>query len=134
MARVVNHFKNPVVERQRTLTTEVMGFRAERLARVKTSSSKYQRTKFFRFEQYDRAYRNWTLQWVKRSGRDASLAKFRKLSLGKCARGTENPPRFIRRSVKPINPRFIHVLKKAIAVRCTNRSQAALSSHAIPIL
>jgi hypothetical protein len=41
--------KNPVVERQRTLKTEVMGFRAGKLVRVKTSSNKYQKNHVFRF-------------------------------------------------------------------------------------
>jgi len=46
VVRVFNHLKNPVVARLRTLKTEVMGFRAGKLVRVKTSSNKYQKTNF----------------------------------------------------------------------------------------
>jgi hypothetical protein len=63
--RVINHTKNPVAERQRTLKTEVMGFRAGKLVRVKASSNKYRETKILGFPLYGRAYRNRLLKWSK---------------------------------------------------------------------
>jgi hypothetical protein len=62
VVRVINHSKNPVAARQRTLKTEVMGFCAGKLAQVKTSSTKYREPQNSGFLQYGGARRNWLLK------------------------------------------------------------------------
>ncbi len=48
MGRVINHFKNPVAERQRTLITKAMAFCIGRLVQVKALSTKYQKNPVFK--------------------------------------------------------------------------------------